>query len=222
MRTHTPYHSDLLKADIACRTLGPGGRWSGVSGPGAAVRFFLNLSVGGATHGGNAIAADAAEGGSDMKTLKTLTSAVLAASLCLTPLGSAWAFGHERHLPGLGPCDRRPELCRSIRPGGGTPPLPAPPAPAPSAPEPSVDSHHDHDDGATWGALAGGTILGMVMSSAASQSQQDTQPKVVVVQQPDEDTTSREAELELEIERERAKARALELELERLRAERGE
>ena len=90
--------------------------------------------------------------------------------------------------------------------------------PAPNRPAPRVH-HHYYDSGATWGALAGGTMLGIVLGSMASQPRQDTQSAVVVVQQPVDDATTQQRYLELEIERERARVRALEEEIARLKAE---
>jgi hypothetical protein len=87
--------------------------------------------------------------------------------------------------------------------------------------QPVPNRHHRHhgDSGAVFGAMAGGTLLGLVIGSTAAQAQQPAQPQVVVIQQPSDDATPVQHSLELEIERERLKRIALEQELERLRAE---
>ncbi len=91
----------------------------------------------------------------------------------------------------------------------------------PTGRQPALNRHHGHhdDSGAVWGAMAGGTLLGLFVGSTAAKAQQPAQPQVVVVQQPSDDATPAQHSLEMEIERERLKRIALERELERLRAE---
>lgn len=86
--------------------------------------------------------------------------------------------------------------------------------------------HHRHhsDTGAIWGAAVGGTMLGLVAGSMASQPQQAPQPQVVVVQPQATDTgyTQKEFDQKVELERERARRIALEQEIARLRAVSGQ
>lgn len=79
--------------------------------------------------------------------------------------------------------------------------------------------HRHHSTGAIWGAAVGGTMLGMVVGTMASQPRQATQPQVVVVQPQTTDTSyAQQNYTALELERERARRIALEREIERLRA----
>lgn len=80
--------------------------------------------------------------------------------------------------------------------------------------------HRHHDTGAIWGAAVGGTMLGLVAGSMASQPQQAPQPQVVVVQPQSTDTgyTKKQFDQTVELERERARRLALEKEIARLRA----
>jgi hypothetical protein len=128
-----------------------------------------------------------------MKTLKIFTIFALVATFSLATISPAWA--HPGH--GLPPG-------HSHVWGGGLRHL----EPVPSSSGSSSETHHYyHDDrGAAWGALAGGTILGVVLSNAANQPDQATQPTVVVVQQPNVDATAQQQYLEQEIERERQAA----------------
>lgn len=83
--------------------------------------------------------------------------------------------------------------------------------------------HHHHDDGAVAGAALGGTAFGLAMGSMMSQPSQpapQTQPQVVVVQQPTGDSSSStDQDLALKIERERQKNLELEKEILKLKAE---
>jgi hypothetical protein len=85
------------------------------------------------------------------------------------------------------------------------------------------DSHHHHrhhDTGAIWGAAVGGTMLGLVVGSMASQPREATQPQVVVVQPQTSDASfTQQNYTQLELERERTRRIALEMEIERIRAD---
>ncbi len=159
-----------------------------------------------------------------LATLKNMTVFTLVAALTFGPVSLAaaadvkWAgFNKPKTAANFGKIDKNAHF------GGPLVPVPQPnnqPNQQPNTSNNQTEVHHYHrDNGAAWGALAGGTMLGLVMGSMANQPQ-ESQATVVYVQQPNADTQNRDKELELEIERERAKARALELELEKLRAER--
>lgn len=135
-----------------------------------------------------------------MKTVKTLTILTLAASLTLAPMSLAWAYdgrhGRHGHYRGsrhyYGGHHHRYYPRNVYR---------------------STTIINEHDHGGEWVALAGGTMLGLVVGSLANQPPPPpAQPQVVVV------GAERQRQMELEIELERAKARTLELlvELERL------
>lgn len=152
-----------------------------------------------------------------MKTFKTLAIITLAVTFTFGPVSQVFA-GPNVYMKGW----NKPKTAgnwgtinKNANLGGPITKIPQP-GPAPNQP-PANNNGHDH--GYNWGAFAGGTVMGLVMSSAANQPQQQTQPTVVYVQQTTEDTDTRQ-HLELEIERERAKRLALEAELERLKAER--
>lgn len=153
-----------------------------------------------------------------MKTLKTFAIITLVASLTAAPMSAAWAGPAIKMDPcfktvlGCGKNQIDPNRFKNIAPNKGAK------KPAPK-PQPQVHHHYHRDDGAAWGALAGGTVLGLVVGSMANQPQQAAQPQVVYVEQAPDQPTPRDPDLELEIERERARVRALEEELERLRAE---
>lgn len=156
-----------------------------------------------------------------MKTMKTFAVLTLVVTFTLGQAGFAAAFQLQQD-----PCMNQPWMpkCKQVQmdPNQLQFNPPAPNQPAPNQPAQGGHNHRHHrDNGAAWGAFAGGTILGMVVSSAANQPNQSAETTVVYIQQPtDDDYTARQKYLEEEIERERAKARALEAEIERLSAER--
>lgn len=153
-----------------------------------------------------------------MKTLKTFAAFVLTSTIALVPLSSALALDFE-----IDRCRIRPFACggRGLDPDIARRVRPRPDVEAPARPSPPREVHHYHDDddGAVWGALAGGTVLGVVMSSMANQPSQDTQATVVVVQQPDGYNARQRQSLQQEIEEERARQKALEEEIRRIRAD---
>lgn len=157
-----------------------------------------------------------------MKTMKTFAVLTLVAAFTLGQAGFAAAFQLQQD-----PCMNQPWMpkCKQVQVDPNklqfNPPAPNQPAPNQQPAQGGHNHRHHRDSGAAWGAFAGGTILGMVVSSAANQPKQGAETTVVYIQQPtDDDSTARQKYLEEEIERERAKARALEAEIERLRAER--
>lgn len=78
---------------------------------------------------------------------------------------------------------------------------------------------HNHHGGDIAAAAIGGTALGLVLGTVASQPKQAPQPQVVVVQPQTNDTGYSQQQYQtLELERERARRIALEREIERLRA----
>ncbi len=91
--------------------------------------------------------------------------------------------------------------------------------------QPQSATPHEHKDSgkdAALGAAAAGTMLGIAIGSMANQPKQESQPQVIVIQEPapsEEDATVQE-ELDVEIEQERERIRELEEELERLKSER--
>ncbi len=175
-----------------------------------------------------------------MKTLMTITIFALVATFSLSTGSPAWAhpaaFPHAHMNPPTPmPSGKSTWGCKgpgckpsaSMPTGGGTWGCKGPgckpsakPTKQPNPTQPQVHHHYHRSRGASWGAFAGGTALGLVMGTMANQPQQTTQPTVVYVQQPNGDATEQQQYLEQEIERERSKRIALEQELERLRAER--
>lgn len=93
------------------------------------------------------------------------------------------------------------------------------PSQPPASPPPeNKDSGRD----AALGAAAAGTMLGIAIGSMANQPKQESQPQVIVIQEPappEEDAAIKE-ELDTELEQERERIRELEEELERLKSER--
>jgi hypothetical protein len=151
-----------------------------------------------------------------MKTLKTFAIATLIAGVILAPVSAALAGPVVKMKPchktvlGCGKSQINPNVFKNAQPNKGA---------NPPAAQPQVHNHYHRDDGAVWGALAGGTMLGLVVGSMANQPEQPAQPQVVYVQQAPDQQTPTDTDLEFEIERERARVRALEEELQRIRAE---
>lgn len=152
-----------------------------------------------------------------MKTLRALTIFALTATLVIGPVGYAsaadvvWAGANKQKTV----MDSQPKsVLPNLPPGSVT-------CPGCNKKKPGNNKNHGHryghDHDFSWGAFAGGTLLGLAAASAANQPKQETQPTVVVVQQPTDDDYQQS--LEKEIEQERAKRIALEIELEKLRAE---
>lgn len=93
--------------------------------------------------------------------------------------------------------------------------------PAATPPESKGSSKGSSSD-AALGAAAAGTMLGIAIGSMANQPKQESEPQVIVIQEPappEEDAGIRE-EMDIEIEQERERIRELEEELERLKSER--
>jgi hypothetical protein len=162
-----------------------------------------------------------------LTTFKTITILTLVAGLTLGPVSSAVAFPKSGKWGELERSTDLPNLSKDtdyqVPDSLKCPPFcsPLPPTDAPSDPidqpsAPTQDNNHDHSRGVAWGPMVGGTILGIVLSSMANQSKQETQQQVEVVQQPADDATAQQ--LAEEIERERQKSLALEKEIARLKA----
>jgi hypothetical protein len=93
-----------------------------------------------------------------------------------------------------------------------------PSQPPSSTPPESKGSSSD----AALGAAAAGTMIGIAIGSMANQPKQESEPQVIVIQEPappEEDAAIQE-EMDIEIEQERERIRELEEELERLKSER--
>jgi hypothetical protein len=173
-------------------------------------------------------AAEAARRGDAMKThemMKKMTT-ILAVPVLVAALTVGQAAAEDLKIKGWNQpktANQFGQIDPAMVKGGALTYNPQPaPTPAAQPAQPTVNNHYYEERGFGWGEFAGGTMLGIMAGSMANQPQQQTQPTVVYVQQPNADTPQRDQDLELEIERERAKARALELELEMLRAERDE
>lgn len=153
-----------------------------------------------------------------MKTLRALTIFVITATLVIGPVGYAqaanavWAGANKKKTV----MDSQPKsVFQNLPPGSVT----CPGCNKKKAGNNNNHGHrHGHDNDFSWGAFAGGTLIGLAAASAANQPKQQTQPTVVVVQQPTDDAYQQS--LEKKIEQERAKRIALEMELEELRAAR--